>query len=114
MRLIDADKLIEDGWVLIKHGESNTVTDIKSIADVPTESGNGIFTDAHREYINKQITKALKMIDYEKIVKDAVEREFDALYEECRLQQDIEDMVSMVIREHLIKIGLLNGKDESR
>ena len=49
MRLIDADKLIEDGWVLTKHGESNTVTGIKSIADVPTESGNGIFTDAHRE-----------------------------------------------------------------
>ena len=77
MRLIDADKLIKDGWVLTKHGESNTVTDIKSIADVPTE------------------------------------REFDALYEECRLQQDIKDMVSMVIREHLIKVGLLNEKDES-
>ena len=114
MRLIDADKLIEDGWVLTKHGASNTVTGIKSIADVPTESGNGIFTDAHREYINKQITKALKMIDYEKIVKDAVEREFDALYEECRLQDDIKDIVSMVVREHLIKAGLLNGKDESR
>ena len=114
MRLIDADKLIKDGWVLTKHGESNAVTGIKSIADVPTESENSIFTDAHREYINKQITKALKMIDYEKIVKDAVEREFDALYEECRLQDDIKDMVSMVIREHLIKVGLLNGKDESR
>ena len=113
MRLIDADKLIKDGWVLTKHGESNCVIDTKSIADVPreTESMNAIFTNEHREYINKQITKALKMIDYEKIVKDAVEREFDALYEECRLQQDIKDMVSMVIREHLIKVGLLNGED---
>lgn len=92
MRLIDADKLIKDGWVLTKHGASNTVTGIKSIADVPTESENSIFTDVHREYLNKQITKALKMIDYEKIVKDAVERKFDALY----------------------KVGLLNGKDESR
>ena len=43
------------------------------------------------------------------------ESEFDALYyEECRLQQDIKDMVSMVIREHLIKVGLLNGKEEGR
>ena len=114
MRLIDADKLIKDGWVLTKHGESNTVIGIKSIAEVATEGENSIFTDLHREYINKQITKALKMIDYEKIVKDAVEREFDAPYEECRLKQDIKDMVSMVIREHLIKVGLLNGKDESR
>ena len=113
MRLIDADKLIKDGWVLTKHGESNSVIDTKSIADVPTEteSMNVIFTNEHREYINKQITKALKGIDYETIVKDAIEKEFDALYEECRLQQDIEDMVFMVIREHLVKVGLLNGEN---
>ena len=66
-----------------------------------------IFTEEHREYINKQITKALKTVDYGQIVKNAIEREFEDLYEECRLQQDIKDMVTQVIYEHLVKSGLL-------
>ena len=74
-----------------------------------------IFTDEHREYINRQTTKALKMVDYEQIVKNAIEREFEDLYEECKLQQDIKDMVTQVIYEHLVKSGLLKGQDvESR
>lgn len=71
-----------------------------------------IFTEEHREYINKQITKALKAVDYEQIVKNAIEREFEDLYEECRLQQDIKDMVTQVIYEHLIKPGLLKDDKE--
>ena len=35
-RLIDADKLIEEGWILERHGESNKLIGVKSIADVPT------------------------------------------------------------------------------
>ena len=73
-----------------------------------------IFTGEHREYINKQITKALKAVDYEQIVKNAIEREFEALYEECKLKQSIEDMVIQVIYEHLVKSGLLTGNIESR
>lgn len=73
---------------------------------------NDIFTEQHRDYINKQITKALKNVDYDKIVRDAVEREFESLYEECRLSQSIKDMVTQVIYEHLVKAGLL--KDGER
>lgn len=36
MRLIDADELIKQGWVLTRHGASNCLIGIKSIADVPT------------------------------------------------------------------------------
>lgn len=72
-----------------------------------------IFTNEHREYINKQITKALKTIDYESIVRDAIEKEFEDLYEECRLQQDIKDMVTQVVYEHLVKSGLLKGENKS-
>lgn len=36
MRPIDADKLIEEGYVLTRHGTSNCVITTKSIADVPT------------------------------------------------------------------------------
>ena len=35
-RLIDADKLIEQGWVLTRHGIGNRLIERKSIADVPT------------------------------------------------------------------------------
>ena len=69
-----------------------------------------IFTEEHREYINKQITKVLKTVDYKKIVTDAIEKEFEDLYEECKLQQDIKDMVTQVVYEHLVKSGLLKGK----
>ena len=75
---------------------------------------NEIFTEEHKEYINKQITKALRTVDYQKIVTDAIEREFEALYEECKLQQDIKDMVTQVIYEHLVKSGLLKENIESR
>ena len=70
-----------------------------------------IFTEEHKEYINKQITKALKTVNYEQIVRNAIEKEFNDLYEECRLQQDIKDMVTNVIYEHLVKSGLLKGED---
>ena len=36
MRLIDADKLIKDGWHLERSGRSNRTLGVMSIADVPT------------------------------------------------------------------------------
>ena len=36
MRPIDADKLIEEGWVLDRHGVSNKLLTTMSLADVPT------------------------------------------------------------------------------
>ena len=36
MRLIDADALAKNGWVLERHGVSNTLIERMSIADVPT------------------------------------------------------------------------------
>lgn len=35
-RLIDADALAKNGWVLERHGVSNTLIERMSIADVPT------------------------------------------------------------------------------
>lgn len=69
---------------------------------------NDIFTDEHREFINKQITKSY----FDEMVRNAVEREFEDLYEECKLQQDIKYMVTEVIHEHLIKSGLLKDNGE--
>ena len=35
-RYIDADRLIDDGWMLERHGISNKLLQVMSIADVPT------------------------------------------------------------------------------
>lgn len=36
MRLVDADELIKQGWRLERHGQSNELVGVMSIADVPT------------------------------------------------------------------------------
>lgn len=50
MRLIDADKLIKEGWILARHGESNRLLGVKSIADVPTVDAVPV---VHGEWIEK-------------------------------------------------------------
>lgn len=72
---------------------------------------NELITDEHKDYINKQITKALRKVDYEQIVRDYIEREFDNLYETCDIGNNIGDMVTQVIYEHLVKAGLLKEKE---
>ena len=47
-RLIDADKLIEEGWILERHGESNKLIGVKSIADVPTVEAKEV---VHGEWV---------------------------------------------------------------
>lgn len=44
MRPIDADKLIEQGYVLEKHGKTGEVLGIKSLADVPTVEDSKVFS----------------------------------------------------------------------
>ena len=51
-RLIDADKLIEEGWILERHGESNKLIGVKSIADVPTVEAKEV---VHGEWILRHI-----------------------------------------------------------
>ena len=36
VRLIDANKLAREGWVLTRHGIGNRLVERKSLADVPT------------------------------------------------------------------------------
>lgn len=74
---------------------------------------NELITDEHKDYINKQIAKALRKVDYEQIVRDYIEREFDNLYETCDIGNNIGDMVTQVIYEHLVKAGLLKGKEQN-
>lgn len=63
MRLIDADELVRKGWVLTRHGVSNCLIGIKSIADVPTafdpddvmEQLGRLYDDALKEHRNTNV-----------------------------------------------------------
>ena len=50
-RYIDADKLIADGWVLERHGTSNKLLQVMSIADVPTAD---VVEAKHGEWISNE------------------------------------------------------------
>jgi len=69
-----------------------------------------ILTDEHKELINKKIKKALNEIDFTQIVMGYIEREFEGTYDESGVSENITDMVTEVIKQHLVKSGLL--KDE--
>lgn len=62
MRLIDADQLIKEGYVLTKHGTSNCVITTKSIADVPTALDVNII--AEQEKTIKILGKILYNSDF--------------------------------------------------
>lgn len=64
MRLIDAEKLINEGWVLNRHGVSNCLIGIKSIADIPTAFDlddimkrlDRLYDDALKEHRNTNVS----------------------------------------------------------
>ena len=66
-----------------------------------------ILTDEHKELINKKIKKAINELDFNSIVEDYVVKELDTLYDNCDVNHELQDMVTEVIRQHLVKSGLL-------
>lgn len=45
MRLIDVERYMKNGYVLTKHGESNVVENVKSLADIPVVTISDIIND---------------------------------------------------------------------
>lgn len=70
-----------------------------------------ILTQEHKDLINKKIKKALNELDYKELVTNYIEREFDTLWDDCKVSGSINDMVVDVIREKLVEVGLLKGKE---
>ena len=69
-----------------------------------------VLTDEHKDLINKKIKKAINDIDFDEIVKFYIEKEFDGLYDECDVRHGLQDMVTEVVKQQLIKSGLLKDK----
>jgi hypothetical protein len=71
-----------------------------------------ILTNEHQELINKKIKKAINEIDYTEIVTAYIEKEFDTLWEDCGVRHDLQGIVTEVIKQHLVKSGLLKYRDD--
>lgn len=69
-------------------------------------------TEEHKELIKKGITKAIRKMDFDNIVREFIEKEFEYASESCDVVHSIDDMILKVIRQHLVKSGLLKEKED--
>lgn len=71
---------------------------------------DSILTDEHKELINKKVKKAINDLDFNKIVSNYIEKEFYGLWDDCDVRHTLQDMVTEIIKQHLVKSGLLQDK----
>ena len=77
------------------------------------ENINQFFTEEHIKLIQKGITKAIKNIDFDSIVQDFIEGEFEYAQDRCEVVNNINTLITSVIRQHLVKSGLLKEEGEN-
>lgn len=71
-----------------------------------------LLTEEHINQIQKGISKAIKNVDFDKIVNDFIMQEFEYASDGCKVVNAIDTMITQVIREHLVKSGLLKEDKE--
>lgn len=72
---------------------------------------NQYFTDEHIALIQKGITKAIKNFDFDKLIGDYLDGELDWLYKNAVVSSFLEDEICKVVKQHLIKSGLLKENE---
>lgn len=77
------------------------------------ENVNQFITEDHIKLIQKGITKAIKNIDFDSIVQDFIEGEFEYAQDGCEVANNINTMIISIIRQHLVKSGLLKKEGEN-
>lgn len=77
------------------------------------ENVNQFITEDHIKLIQKGITKAIKNIDFDSIVQDFIEGEFEYAKDRCEVANNIDTMIISIIRQHLVKSGLLKKEREN-
>ena len=70
-----------------------------------------LLTEEHINQIQKGISKAIKNVDFNKIVNDFIMQEFEYASDRCEVVNSIDNMIVKVIREHLVKSGLLKDNE---
>lgn len=66
-----------------------------------------LLTEDHVKQIQRGISKAIKNVNFDKIVNDFITGEFDYASQNCEVVKAIDSMIIQTIREHLVKSGLL-------
>ncbi len=79
--------------------------------DIQMEEIKELLTEEHIAQIRKGISKAIKNIDFDKIINGFIESEFEYASDRCEVVNEIDSMIIQVIREHLVKSGLLKAED---
>lgn len=97
--LLDKDdlrKLTELFKRVYKEGEYIDMNDIKEF-----------LTKEHKELIHKKIVKTIEDMDFTSIIEDFINDELD--YVKCNANVDafLENQIIEIIRQHLVKSGLL-------
>lgn len=77
------------------------------------ENINQFFTEEHIKLIQKGITKAIKNVDFDYIVQNFIEGEFEYAQDRCEVANNIDTMITSIIRQHLVKSGLLKKEGEN-
>ena len=75
-----------------------------------TDDWTQFLTHEHMTIIQKGITKALKQIDYETIMKDFLTQEFEGLYEEGKMDYEMTQIVGEALRTHFINCKVIKPK----
>lgn len=70
-----------------------------------------LLTEEHINQIQKGISKAIKNVDFDKIVNDFIMQEFEYASDRCEVVNSIDNMIVKVIKEHLVKSGLLKDNE---
>lgn len=70
-----------------------------------------LLTEDHIKQIQRGISKAIKNIDFDRIVNDFITQEFEYASDGCEVVNSIDNMIVKVIREHLVKSGLLKDNE---
>lgn len=66
-----------------------------------------LLTEEHIKQIQKGISKAIKNIDFDEIINNFIKQEFEYASDTCEVVHSINTMIVEVIREYLVKSGLL-------
>ena len=70
-----------------------------------------LLTEDHIKQIQRGISKAIKNIDFDRIVNDFITQEFEYASDGCEVVNAIDIMIVEVIREHLVKSELLKDNE---
>lgn len=97
--LLDKDdlrKLTELFKRVYQEGEYINMNDIKEF-----------LTKEHKELIHKKIVKTIEDMDFTSIIEDFINDELDYVRDRDNVDEFLEEQIIEIVRQHLVKSGLL-------